>query len=114
VRTVRRHQVRQTADLCRAITGGLARQRGSRNKLGEAFLTDVYESWLKHGAETLEQMRRDDPVAYVRVVANILPDNLEVAVTHEIKRIERVIVDRVIEHEPTQHACDMLEIAKPI
>jgi hypothetical protein len=55
--------------------------------------SDVYESWLEHGAETLEQMRRDDPAAHVRLVANILPDNLEVAVTHEIKRIERVIVD---------------------
>jgi hypothetical protein len=59
-------------------------------------------------------MRRDDPAAYVRLVANILADNLKIAVTHEIKRIERVIVDRVIEHEPTPHACDMLEIAKPI
>jgi hypothetical protein len=58
-------------------------------------------------------MRRDDPAAYVRLVANVLPDNLEVAVTHEIKRIERVIIDRVIEHEP-QHTRDMLEIAKHI
>jgi hypothetical protein len=80
--------------------GGPGRQRGSRNKLSEAFLADVYESWQKHGAETLEQMRRDDPAAYVRLVANILPDKLEVAVTHEIKRIEWVIVGQVIEHEP--------------
>jgi hypothetical protein len=46
-------------------------------------------------------MARDDPSGFVRVVANILPDKLEVAVTHEIKRIERVIVDRVIEHDAT-------------
>jgi hypothetical protein len=79
--------------------GGPGRQRGSRNKLSEAFLADVYESWEKHGAETLERMARDDPSGFVRVVANILPDKLDVAVTHEIKRIERVIVDRVIEHD---------------
>jgi hypothetical protein len=48
-------------------------------------------------------MRRDDPAAYVRLVANILADKLKIAVTHEIKCIERVIVDRVIEHEPTPH-----------
>jgi hypothetical protein len=47
-------------------------------------------------------MARDDPSGFVRVVANILPDKLEVAVTHEIKRIERVIVDKVIEHEPAE------------
>jgi hypothetical protein len=84
--------------------GGPGRQRGSRNKLGEAFVTDVYESWLKHGAETLERMRLDDPAAYVRVVANILPDQLDVGVTHRLAKIERVIVqmpERVIEHEPS-------------
>jgi hypothetical protein len=84
--------------------GGPGRQRGSRNKLGEAFLTDVYESWQKHGRETLEQMRRDDPAAYVRLVANILPDKLDVGVTHQIARIERVIVqipEKVIEHDDT-------------
>jgi hypothetical protein len=84
--------------------GGPGRQRGSRNKLGEAFLTDVYESWQKHGRETLEQMRRDDPAAYVRLVANILPDKLDVGVTHQFARIERVIVqlpEQVIEHDDT-------------
>jgi hypothetical protein len=84
--------------------GGPGRQRGSRNKLGEAFIADVYASWKKHGAETLEQMRRDDPAAYVRLVANILPDRLDVGVTHQIARIERVIVqmpEKVIEHDDT-------------
>jgi hypothetical protein len=49
-------------------------------------------------------MRRDDPAAYVRLVANILPDRLDVGVTHQIARIERVIVqmpEKVIEHDDT-------------
>jgi hypothetical protein len=60
-------------------------------------------------------MARDDPSGF-----NILPDKLEVDVKHQIERIERVIVDRVIEHEPqlvvdatsTQHDRDMLKIAE--
>jgi hypothetical protein len=76
--------------------GGPGRQKGSRNKLGEAFLADVYESWQKHGRETLEQMRRDNPAAYVRVVASILPDKLDIGVQYQ--RIERVIVQ--VEHKP--------------
>jgi hypothetical protein len=80
--------------------GGPGRPKGSRNKLGEAFLADVYESWQKHGAETLERMIQDDPGGFVRVVANILPDKLEVDVKHTISRIERIIVDRVMEHGP--------------
>jgi hypothetical protein len=47
-------------------------------------------------------MRRDDPVAYVRVVANILPDKLDVDVKHSITRIERVIVDRTADHMLTE------------
>jgi hypothetical protein len=94
-----------TGQFVKGFRGGPGRQKGSRNKLGEAFVADVYESWQKHGAETLERMRRDDPAAYVRVVANILPDKLDVDVA-QFQRIERVIVEVVharpalIEHEP--------------
>jgi hypothetical protein len=44
-------------------------------------------------------MARVDPSGFVRVVANILPDKLEVDVKHQIERIELGTVDRVIEHE---------------
>jgi hypothetical protein len=37
-------------------------------------------------------MRVNDPSGYVRVIAGILPDKLEVDVKHSIARIERVIV----------------------
>jgi hypothetical protein len=43
---------------------------------------------------------------HVRVIAGILPDKLEVDVKREIARIERVIIDRVIEHEPAQPVVD--------
>jgi hypothetical protein len=46
---------------------------------------------LKHGAEVLDRMGRDDPSGFVRVVGNILPDQLDVGVTHRFARIERVI-----------------------
>jgi hypothetical protein len=48
-------------------------------------------------------LARDDPSGFVRVVANILPDKLDVGVTHQFARIERVIVrpERVIEHDDT-------------
>jgi hypothetical protein len=89
--------------------GGPGRQRGSRNKLGEAFVADVYAKWQEHGAQTLERMIREDPGGFVRIVANILPDHLDVSVKHEIARIERMIVDRVIEHEPLPLAHDLAE-----
>jgi hypothetical protein len=83
--------------------GAGGRPKGSRNKLGEAFVQDVYSKWQARGAEALDRMIDTDPGGFVRVVAQILPDKLDVDVKHTISRIERVIVDhrpRVIEHEP--------------
>jgi hypothetical protein len=57
------------------------RPKGARNKLSEAFVADVYENWLANGADTLEQVRVDKPDVYVRVVASILPQQLNVTVS---------------------------------
>jgi hypothetical protein len=73
--------------------GGPGRQRGSRNKLGEAFIADVYAKWQARGTEALDRMIDTDPGGFVRVVAQVLPDKLEVDVKHQISRIERVIID---------------------
>jgi hypothetical protein len=65
-----------------------------RNKLGEAFIADVYAKWQARGGEALERMIDTDPGGFVRVVAQVLPDKLEVDVKHTVSRIERVIVNR--------------------
>lgn len=54
------------------------RPKGSRNKLGEAFIQDVYAKWQESGAEALNAMIASDPGAFVRVVAGILPKELVV------------------------------------
>jgi hypothetical protein len=63
----------------RFVTGnkGGGRQKGSRNKLGEQFIDDLYGEWKRSGVEALKSVAKDDPVAFVKVVANILPARLE-------------------------------------
>lgn len=51
---------------------------GSRNKLGEAFLADMLADWEQHGATTIEKVRTEKPDAYLKVVASILPRDLNV------------------------------------
>jgi hypothetical protein len=106
----------ETGQFVQGYKGG-GRPKGSRNKLGEAFIADVYAKWQARGGEALERMIDTDPGGFVRVVAQVLPDKLEVDVKHTISRIERVIVDapsRVIEHQPSaQHDCDMPKIDMP-
>lgn len=60
--------------------GNPGRPKGARNKLGEAFVQDVLANWEKNGAASIEVMRVNDPGAYVRVVASILPKELNLRV----------------------------------
>lgn len=56
------------------------RPKGNRNKLGEAFLNDLYEDWQKHGESVIQAVRKKKPDAYMKVVASILPKDLNVNV----------------------------------
>lgn len=64
--------------------GNPGRPKGSRNKLGEKFVTDLYELWQREGALTLELARQEDPAGFCRMVATLLPKEaqVEVNVTH--------------------------------
>lgn len=54
-------------------SGNGGRKLGSRNKLGEAFISDLYDEWEKSGVVALERMVKDDPGGFVRVCASLLP-----------------------------------------
>lgn len=58
------------------IGGG--RPKGSRNKLGEAFLDNLYADWQEHGAQALKDCRETNPAAYIKTVASLLPKQVEV------------------------------------
>jgi hypothetical protein len=53
------------------------RPKGSRNKLAERFIADLHDEWQRSGAEALRAVAKDDPVQFVRVVAGILPKELD-------------------------------------
>lgn len=54
------------------------RPRGSRNKLGEAFLSDMLADWSKNGVKAIVRAREAKPDVYLRVVASILPKELNI------------------------------------
>jgi hypothetical protein len=57
------------------IGGG--RPKGSRNRLGEAFLSDLQAEWEKSGVEALRKVAETDPVSFVKVVASLLPREID-------------------------------------
>lgn len=56
------------------------RPKGARNKLGEAFLADMLADWEVHGIATIQEVRETKPDQYLKVVASILPKELNIKV----------------------------------
>ncbi|MES2783407.1 MAG: DUF5681 domain-containing protein [Pseudomonadota bacterium] len=57
------------------------RPKGARNALGENFLQDMLADWRENGAAAIVKMRENDPKDYVKVVASVLPKELNVKVS---------------------------------
>ncbi len=67
----------RTGQFVMGHTGIGGRPRGSRNKLGEQLISDLHAEWQKSGAAALKRVAEDDPVAFVKVVASILPREID-------------------------------------
>lgn len=66
------------------ILGGIGiggRPKGSRNQLGEAFIEDLYAHWKENGKDAIETLYAKFPADYVKVIASILPRDLNVKVS---------------------------------
>ena len=57
------------------------RPKGARTKLGEEFLQDMLSDWKEHGIAVIEAVRIDKPDQYLKVVASVLPKELNVRVS---------------------------------
>lgn len=55
------------------------RPKGARHKLGEAFLLALQQSFEEGGAEAIAVVRVEKPDQYLKVVASILPKELELS-----------------------------------
>jgi hypothetical protein len=50
---------------------------GARHKLATSFLEACHKSFLEHGPDTLERLRIEDPASYVKVMASLVPKEIE-------------------------------------
>jgi hypothetical protein len=49
------------------------RPKGSRNKLAEALLDDLYAEWQEQGRDAIKRMAEKNPGDFVKVVASTMP-----------------------------------------
>ena len=58
------------------------RPKGSRNALGEAFLEAMHEDFVTHGVTAIVEVRETKPDQYLKVIASILPKDLNVNINN--------------------------------
>ena len=74
--------------------GGPGRPVGSRNRLAESFLADLQKQWAKSGKKALERTATDDPVAFTKIVASLMPREMLASVINVNANIDaRLLAD---------------------
>jgi hypothetical protein len=93
---MRLHDKMQPFQPGNTLSVGHGRPRGARNKLARKFLEDCLADWQEHGAAAIRICRMEDPVAYCKMIASIVPRELEVTAT-AVAELDDTELDRVIE-----------------
>jgi hypothetical protein len=74
-------------------TGNGGRPKGARNKLGEAFVEDLRDCWNRRGIEVLERCADEDPAALLRVIASLMPKDLNLSIGLDAASFARTFQD---------------------
>jgi hypothetical protein len=91
------------------------RAKGVKNKLSHTFLTDLLADYEAHGAETIRICRMERPIEYVKLIAALMPREIEVTetflmempddeLTAVIEHIRRQLAERAIEFRSREGA----------
>lgn len=75
--------------------GNPGRPKGSRNKLGEAFLEDMLSDWEANGPAAIVKVRETKPEQYLKVVAMILPRDLNVNINQTDHMTDDQLIQRI-------------------
>ena len=57
------------------------RPKGSKQKLGEDFISALQEDFEAHGVTAIQEVRETKPADYLKVIAGILPNELNITKT---------------------------------
>ena len=71
------------------------RPKGSRNKLTEQFLADVYEAWQESGQSCIAEMIADKPGDFVKLVATIIPKEATLNIHDHSELTDDELAERV-------------------
>lgn len=72
------------------------RPKGARNKLGEAFIEALHQDFNAHGVEAIEKTRTEKPDQYLKVIASLLPKDVNLNITDDTSEMtDDELVERI-------------------
>lgn len=71
------------------------RPKGARSKLGEAFIEAIHLDFQANGVAAIETVRAEKPDQYLKVIASILPKELNVNVNDTDDMTDDELIARV-------------------
>jgi len=78
--------------------------KGARTKLGEQFLCALQADFEAHGVEAIETVREDRPQDYLKVIASLMPRDLNLNVNN---------LDDASDDELVQRLRDLESVIRP-
>lgn len=68
---------------------------GARNKLGEAFIAALHDDFAEHGVAAIQTVRSEKPDQYLKVIASLLPKDVNLNVNNEIELTDDELRERI-------------------
>lgn len=82
--TVNTAEIGRDSETGRFTAGNPGKPKGSRHKLGEAFIAALHDDFNEHGVAAIEAVRAERPHEYLKVIASLLPKELKVTTESEL------------------------------
>ena len=76
-------------------SGNGGRRKGSRAKLGEAFLEDMRDAWETQGKEVIDRVIADRPQDFMKVIASLLPRDVNLTVNNMDDATDDELLQRI-------------------
>lgn len=86
---------RQMPEGRKFLPGNPGRPKGARNKLGEAFVEDMLADWEANGPAAIREVRETKPDQYLKVIAMILPKDLNVNINPTEHMTDEQLIERI-------------------
>jgi len=71
------------------------RPKGARSKLGEAFIEAMHADFHDHGVSVIARVRDEKPEQYLKVIASILPKDLNINVNSTDELTDEQLIERI-------------------